>query len=118
MSSQSLTPPNVRPRARSAPAAAARLLLAGIAAMAAVGSMAALKGAGVTGTAPEGANGFQKLVGLLNDNLLWVFITCIGLAIVVGGVLMVFGHSRAQDHLIRIGGGVVVVMVLAPSVVA
>lgn len=104
---------NARARALSVLAA----LTAAYGALVFAGGLAALKAAGVTGKAPAGAGGFKQLIDTLNENLLWVFIVCVGLAVSIGGALMAFGHSRAQDHLIRIGGGIAVIMVVAPAIV-
>jgi hypothetical protein len=82
------------------------------------GTMFGLSAAGVAGDAPEGAGEFKKLIHTLQSNLMWVILICVGLAVSVGGMLMMFGHSRANDHLIRIGGGIFVVLVLSPAVVA
>ncbi|HMS71416.1 MAG TPA: hypothetical protein PKB03_00130 [Baekduia sp.] len=78
----------------------------------------ALAGSGVTGKMPKGAESIKKILDALNDNMLWLVITCASTAITLGGVLMALGHSRAQDHLIRIGGGIGIALFLAPAVVA
>jgi len=81
--------------------------------------MHALKVAGFgSDKTPEGAGGLKKLVDELVGSIKWVIFTCITLAISVGGTLMLFGHSRAQDHLIRVGAGIVVVLFLAPATLA
>lgn len=68
--------------------------------------------------APSGAGGLEKMVDALVGSIKWVIVTCITLAISVGGTLMLFGHSRAQDHLIRVGAGIVIVLFLAPATLA
>ena len=77
----------------------------------------ALKAAGVTGKAPAGASSFTKLINTLDDNLLWVFVTCVGLAITIGGTLFMVGYSRAMDNLVKVGGGIAVILVGVPAVV-
>lgn len=103
---------------RLAALAAATLALALAALLAASGQLDALAASGVTGTMPKGADSIAKILDALNKNMLWLIVTCASTAITVGGVLMALGHSRAQDHLIRIGGGIGIALFLAPAVVA
>lgn len=93
-------------------------LLLTAAVLAAGSHIDALAASGVTGTMPKGADSIKKILDSLNDNMLWLIITCASTAITIGGVLMALGHSRAQDHLIRIGGGIGIALFLAPAVVA
>lgn len=85
---------------------------------AAGGHVDALAASGVQGVMPRGADPIKKILDALNANMLWLIITCASTAITIGGVLMALGHSRAQDHLIRIGGGIGIALFLAPAVVA
>jgi len=81
-------------------------------------SIDALSGSGVTGKMPKDAGSIAKILDALNENMIWLIVTCVSTAITLGGVLMALGHSRAQDHLIRIGGGIGVALFLAPAIVA
>ena len=111
-------------RARSMPAAVLALVAVVAAVVVAVwlgvagGRVDALHAAGVVGKMPAGGEQFKTLIDGLNANLMWVFVSCVGLAVSVGGTLMVVGHTRATDHVIRVGGGIAIILIVAPAIVA
>ena len=86
----------------------------------AVGSMqvAALRGAGFNGTAPPRAAAVKQLISTLTDNWKWLISTGTGLMLVLIAGLMVFGSQRAPDHMFRVIGGIIVILVVIPAVLA
>ena len=90
------------------------LLAAGTAAQ-----LAALRAAGLTGTAPgSGAGAFKSLIATLTANWTWLIATGIGLVLVLIAGLMVAGSQRAPDHLFRVLGGIMLILIVIPAVLA
>jgi hypothetical protein len=80
--------------------------------------LAALKAAGLNGTAPPHAAEFRQLIGTLTDNWTWLVATGMGLVLILLGGMMVFGDIRAPERLFRVAGGVMVILVVIPAVLA
>lgn len=80
--------------------------------------VAALRAAGLNGTPPPHAAQFKALIGTLTDNWTWLVATGIGLVLVLLAGMMVFGDIRAPEKLFRVAGGIVVILVLIPAVLA
>lgn len=107
------------PRQVVAIAGATLVALAIVATSIASGGLASLlQRSGLQGQEPgEGAGTFAKLVDTLADNLVWIAGTSITLAVVVIGLMFLFGVTRASDYAFRIGAGVVII-ILAPGIAA
>jgi hypothetical protein len=84
----------------------------------ATSELAALRAAGLNGTAPPGADAFKGIISTLASNWEWLIGTGIGLAFTLVAGLMIFGSQRAPDHLFRIIGGVLLILVVIPAVLA
>ena len=84
----------------------------------AVARLGALRAAGMNGTPPPHAAQFRALIGTLTDNWTWLVATGIGLVLVLLAGMMVFGDIRAPEKLFRVAGGIVVILVLIPAVLA
>lgn len=83
------------------------------------GQLWALRAAGLTGTAPaHGASQFQKLVSELQSNALWLIATGLGLAFTLVAAVMIAGSQRAPEHVFRMAGGIVLLLVIIPAVLA
>ena len=80
--------------------------------------LAALRAAGLNGTAPSGASSFKQLISTLTGNWEWLIATGIGLALMIVAGLMVFGSQRAPEHVFRIAGGIMLILVVIPAVLA
>ena len=80
--------------------------------------VAALRAAGLVGTPPPHAAQFKALIGTLTDNWTWLVATGIGLVLVLLAGMMVFGDIRAPEKLFRVAGGIIVILVLIPAVLA
>lgn len=78
---------------------------------------AALRAAGVTGSAPTNGTAIQTFVSTITGNALWIIGTIATLSVLVIGGLFFFGHSRAQDYAARIAIGAVII-VSAPGIAA
>lgn len=121
----SATTPALPSRVPRTPAQAAAILGATVVALAIVATSIAsgglaslLKRSGLQGTSPgEGAGTFASLLDTLSGNLVWIAGTSIALAIVVIGLMFLFGVTRASDYAFRIGAGVVII-ILAPGIAA
>ena len=86
--------------------------------LAVTAQLAALRAAGMNGTPPPHAAQFRALIGTLTDNWTWLVATGIGLVLVLLAGMMVFGDIRAPEKLFRVAGGIVVILVLIPAVLA
>jgi hypothetical protein len=95
----------------AAPAIAAAIALTGV-------DMAALRAAGLNGTAPSGAGAFKQLISTLTSNWEWLIGTGVGLILVLIAGLMIAGSMRAPDHLFRVIGGIMLILVVIPAVLA
>ena len=84
----------------------------------AVGQMAALRAAGLNGTAPAGASAFKTLISTLTSNWEWLIGTGVGLVLVLIAGLMIAGSQRAPDHLFRVIGGIMLILIVIPAVLA
>src|SRR5579875_1747849 len=80
--------------------------------------MAALRAAGLNGTAPSGAGAFKQLISTLTSNWEWLIGTGVGLILVLIAGLMIAGSMRAPDHLFRVIGGIMLILVVIPAVLA
>ena len=100
-------------RSRSALVLAAAAAITG-----ATAEMAALRAAGLNGTAPAGAGAFKQLVSTLTSNWEWLIGTGVGLVLVLIAGLMIAGSMRAPDHLFRVIGGIMLILIVIPAVLA
>jgi hypothetical protein len=80
--------------------------------------LAALKAAGLTGQMPTGGKAIQGLIATLQSNWEWLIATGIGLVFVLLAGLTIFGSIRATDHLFRVIGGIMLILVVIPAVLA
>ena len=80
--------------------------------------LAALKAAGLDGVAPRGGNAFVALVRTLQQNWTWLVATGLGLVLVLIAGLMVAGSRQAPDWLFRVIGGIMLILVVIPAVLA
>ncbi|MFZ1993619.1 MAG: hypothetical protein WAU75_05870 [Solirubrobacteraceae bacterium] len=80
--------------------------------------LAALRAAGLNGTAPAGASAFKALVSTLTTNWEWLIGTGVGLVLVLIAGLMIAGSMRAPEHLFRVIGGIMLILVVIPAVLA
>ncbi len=92
--------------------------LAAIASVIASGQLAALKAAGLSGIAPRGGNAFVGLIRTLQQNWTWLVSTGLGLVLVLIAGLMVAGSRQAPDWLFRVIGGIMLILVVIPAVLA
>ena len=96
-------------------------LLPGCVALTAVACYAplsALKAAGLSGVAPHGGNAFVGMVRTLQHNWTWLVSTGLGLVLVLIAGLMVAGSRQAPDWLFRVIGGIMLILVVIPAVLA
>jgi len=92
---------------------------AGVVVLAGTGAdMAALRAAGLNGTAPAGASAFKALISTLTSNWEWLIGTGIGLVLVLVAGLMIAGSQRAPDHLFRVIGGIMLILIVIPAILA
>jgi hypothetical protein len=80
--------------------------------------LAALRAAGLNGTPPPHAAAFRSLIGTLTNNWIWLVATGLGLVIVLFAGMMAFGDIRAPERLFRIAGGIMIILVVAPALLA
>jgi hypothetical protein len=80
--------------------------------------LAALRAAGLNGTAPAGAGAFKQLISTLTSNWEWLIGTGVGLVLVLIAGLMIAGSQRAPEHLFRVIGGIMLILVVIPAVLA
>ncbi len=96
-----------------------KLAVAAVVVFAAAGAdMAALRAAGLNGTAPAGASAFKALISTLTSNWEWLIGTGIGLVLVLIAGLMIAGSQRAPDHLFRVIGGIMLILIVIPAILA
>ena len=84
----------------------------------AVGELAALKAAGLNGQMPVGGKAIQGLIQTLQSNWEWLIATGVSLVLVLLAGLMIFGSMRAPDHIFRVIGGIMLILVVIPAVLA
>ena len=78
----------------------------------------ALKAAGLSGVAPQGGDAFIGLIHTLEQNWIWLVSTGLGLVLVLIAGLMVSGSRNAPDWLFRVIGGIMLILVVIPAVLA
>ena len=78
----------------------------------------ALRSAGLTGSAPSGAGVITKLIATLTSNWEWLIGTGVGLVLMLIAGLMMFGSQRAPDHLFRVIGAIMLILIVIPAVLA
>jgi hypothetical protein len=78
----------------------------------------ALKAAGLGGVAPKGGGAFAAMVSSLEQNWIWLVSTGLGLVLVLIAGLMVAGSRQAPDWLFRVIGGIMLILVVIPAVLA
>jgi hypothetical protein len=105
-------------KARRVQIARVALITAGGFAVGTLLQLAALRAAGLNGKAPTGASEFKQLISTLTGNWEWLIATGIGLTLMVVAGLMVFGSQRAPEHVFRIAGGIMLILVVIPAVLA
>jgi hypothetical protein len=93
-------------------------LLAALAVTGATGELAALRAAGLSGAMPTGGRAIEGLIRTLQSNWEWLIATGVGLVLVLLAGLMIFGSIRATDHLFRVIGGIMLILVVIPAVLA
>jgi multidrug transporter EmrE-like cation transporter len=76
----------------------------------------ALKAAGLVGVEPSGGDALASLVSTLQSNWEWLIMTGVGLAMMIVVGLVIFGSQRAPEHVFRIAGGIVGILVIIPAV--
>jgi hypothetical protein len=76
----------------------------------------ALKAAGLVGTEPSGGDALASLISTLQSNWEWLIATGVGLAMMIVVGLVIFGSQRAPEHVFRIAGGIVGILVIIPAV--
>jgi hypothetical protein len=94
------------------------IIAAAVAMAGASAHLAALRAAGLNGTAPSGAGAFKHLISTLTSNWEWLIGTGIGLILVLIAGLMIAGSMRAPDHLFRVIGGIMLILIVIPAVLA
>lgn len=94
------------------------LLAAAVATTGAFAELSALKAAGLQGVAPKGGAAFAALVRTLEHNWTWLVSTGLGLVLVLIAGLMVSGSRQAPDWLFRVIGGIMLILVVIPAVLA
>ena len=77
-----------------------------------------MKAAGLSGVAPRGGDAFIGLIHTLEQNWIWLVSTGLGLVLVLIAGLMVSGSRNAPDWLFRVIGGIMLILVVIPAVLA
>ncbi len=80
--------------------------------------LSALRAAGLNGTPPPHAAEFKALISTLTDNWTWLIATGLGLVFVLVLGMLIFGSMRAPEHLFRVIGGVMALLVVVPAILA
>jgi hypothetical protein len=93
-------------------------VLSAAAGVATAAELWALKAAGLAGVAPKGGGAFAGLVRSLQQNWTWLVSTGLGLVLVLIAGLMVAGSRQAPDWLFRVIGGIMLILVVIPAVLA
>ena len=106
------------PRIPSLPLTRCLSAAAAVAAVPAMFELCALKAAGLKGVAPQDSGAISTLISTLTSNWEWLISTGVGLVLVLLAGLMVFGSQRAPDHLFRVIGGIMLILVVIPAVLA
>ena len=79
-------------------------------------SLAALRGAGLNGTPPPNATVIKKLIDDLTANWTWLIATGMGLVLIILAGLLMVGSRTAPDWLFKVVGGVLLILVVIPTV--
>jgi hypothetical protein len=77
--------------------------------------LAALRAAGLNGTAPPNSAVIKKLIDGLTDNWIWLISTGAGLVLVILAGLLMVGSRTAPDWLFKIVGGILIILVVIPT---
>jgi hypothetical protein len=80
--------------------------------------LCALKAAGLKGVAPQRSGAISTLISTLTNNWEWLISTGVKLVLVLLAGLMAFGSQRAPDHLFRVIGGIMLILIVIPAVLA
>ena len=80
--------------------------------------LAALRAAGLTGAPRRAPAAFRQLISTLTSNWEWLIGTGVGLVLVLIAGLMIAGSQRAPDHLFRVIGGIMLILIVIPAVLA
>ncbi len=80
------------------------------------GSLRALQAAGLNVAEPVGGGAIKTLIDTLQSNWEWLIVTGISLALAIVAGLVIFGSQRAPEHVFRIVGGIVMLVVVIPAV--
>jgi hypothetical protein len=80
--------------------------------------LSALKAAGLNGEMPTGGRAIEGLIHTLQSNWEWLIATGVSLVFVLLAGLTIFGSIRATDHLFRVIGGIMLILVVIPAVLA
>jgi hypothetical protein len=94
------------------------VLAAAVGVVAGASPLAALKAAGLKGAMPVGGQAISGLISTLQSNWEWLIATGVGLVLILLAGLMIFGSIRATDHLFRVVGGIMLILVVIPAVLA
>jgi hypothetical protein len=82
------------------------------------GQLAALRAAGLNGTAPPNDAAIKALVSTLTDNWIWLISLGLGLIVVVLAGLLIAGSRTAPDWLFKVIAGILIILVGAPALLA
>jgi hypothetical protein len=80
--------------------------------------LAALRAAGLNGTAPPNAAVIKSLIDQLTSNWEWLIITGLGLVLIVLAGLFMVGSRTAPDWLFKVVGGILMILVVIPTCLA
>jgi hypothetical protein len=80
------------------------------------GSLRALQAAGLNVAEPVGGGAIKTLIDTLQSNWEWLIVTGVSLALAIVAGLVIFGSQRAPEHVFRIVGGIVMLVVVIPAV--
>jgi len=87
-----------------------------VAAVLVTAPLCALQAAGLNAAEPVGGGAIKTLIETLQSNWEWLIITGISLALAIVAGLVIFGSQRAPEHVFRIAGGIVMLVVVIPAV--
>lgn len=97
---------------------ASAVVLAAVCAAPAQAPLAALRAAGLNGTAPPHADAIKTLVSTLTNNWTWMISLGLGLIGVVLAGLLIAGSRTAPDWLFKVLAGVLIILVGIPAFLA
>jgi len=99
-------------------AATAATAATAVAAVVAVGELAALRAAGLNGTPPPHAAAIQTFISTLTNNWIWLVVTGLSLIIAILAGMLVMGSRTAPDWLFKVMGGILIILVGVPALLA